>query len=153
MTRETRLVTEWVTALATPEEQFVSWVLLSFAKPPDQGARNQMTDYLATRGLDPARQVARLENQAFAVLTSSRVHLGLYGGLFRFKPKSLVASTGAAGFRLEWWDHEKWPAAERHMLMLYDDGTWSRHSAMVHERSNADAFVAALGPRAVRVQA
>ena len=33
----------------------------------------------------------------------------------------------------------------------YADGTWSRRSAMVNDRSNADAFVAALGARAVRI--
>ncbi len=151
MSRETTLVTEWAAALAAPHEQFLSWVLLSYPKPPRGSGANQMTEYLATRGLDPARQVAQLEDQAFAVLTTTRMRLGLYGGMFGFKPKQLVAATGADGFRLEWWDHEVFPVTERHMLMLYDDGTWSRHSAMVNDRGNADAFVAALGPRARRV--
>lgn len=150
-TRETRLVTEWLAPLATPGEQFLSWVLLSYAKPPDRAARNMMTDYLATRGLDPARQVALMEPQAFAVLTDTTMRLGLYGGMFRFKPKTLVAATGASSFRLEWWDQPQTLVPERHMLMLYDDGSWSRHSAMVAPRSNVDAFIEALGARAIRL--
>lgn len=149
--RETRLVAEWSAALAASGEQFRSWVLLSYAKPPGQAGGNMMTDYLATRGLDPARQVARMEAQAFAVLTDTTLRLGLYGGMFRFKPKTLVAATGANGFRLEWWDQPQSLVPERHMLMLYDDGSWSRHSAMVAPRSNVEAFVEALGERAVRV--
>lgn len=151
MSREADLVTEWVTAQATPGEAFLSWVLLYYGKAVRGSGRNMMTEYLETRGLDPARQVAFGEQQAFAALTTTTMRLGLYGGMFRFKPKSLVAATGAAGFRLEWWDQEQFPVTERHMLMLYDDGTWSRHSAMVNDRGNAEAFVAALGTRAVRV--
>ena len=150
-TRETRLVAEWSAALAAPGERFLSWALLAYAKPPGRGGRNMMTDYLATRGLDPARQVARMEVQAFAVLTDTTLRLGLYGGMFRFKPKTLVAATGANGFRLEWWDEAQALVPERHMLMLYDDGSWSRHSAMVAPRSNVGAFVEALGERAVRI--
>jgi hypothetical protein len=151
-TRETRLVAEWSAALAAPGERFLSWALLGYAKPPGQAGRNMMTDYLATRGLDPARQVALLETQAFAVLTDATLRLGLYGGMFRFKPKTLVATSGAAGFRLEWWDESRMVADERHMLMLYDDGSWSRHSAMVTRRSNVEVFVEALGDRAVRIE-
>lgn len=151
MSRETDLVTEWVTAHAAPEERFLSWVLLYYGKAVRGSGRHMMTDYLETRGLDPARQVAFGEQQAFAALTTTTMRLGVYGGLFRFTPKNLVAATGAAGFRLEWWDQEQFPVTERHMLMLYDDGTWSRHSAMVNDRGNAEAFVAALGSRAVRI--
>jgi hypothetical protein len=151
MSRETDLVTEWVAAQSAPDEQFLSWVLLYYGKAVRGSGRNMMTEYLETRGLDRARQVAFGEQQAFAALTTSTLRLGLYGGMFRFKPKSLVAATAATGFRLEWWDHEQFPVTERHMLMLYDDGTWSRHSAMVNDRGNAEHIVNALGSRAIKI--
>ena len=96
-----------------------------------------MTDYLATRGLDPARQVALMEPQAFAVLTDTTMRLGLYGGMFRFKPEE----PGRRHWREQFPAGVVGPAADARARATHgmpnDDGSWSRHSAMVAPRATS----------------
>lgn len=144
-------IAAWFPDHARPGEQLVTWVVLGYTKPPEQATRNPMDVHLARSGLSEDGQLLRAEQQGFAAITDRRVLVGSRGGLFGFKPKDLVLEEPVDTFRLEWFDQHQMVADERHLLFRFGDTRWMRRSAMVHERTNAGAFVAALGPRAVNV--
>ena len=137
--------------MATTAGSMVSWIALGYPTNPTGGSgRTQMDDYLARYDLDPERQIACGRQQMVAVLTDHQLLIGSVGGFFTVKPKELLAAAPLATCRVEWWDQPQLGTDQRHMLVFLDTG-WVRTSARIDARSNADAFIAALGPSAVRV--
>lgn len=151
MSKSGGAIAAWFAGHARPGEQLVTWVVLGYAKPPDQAGRNPMDELLALSGLSERDQLLRGEQQGFAAITDRRVLVGSRGGVFGFKPKNLLLDEPIDTFHLQWFDQRQMVANERHLLFRFGDTRYVRSSAMVHERTNADAFIAALGARAVNV--
>ena len=141
---------DWVSAVAGPTTTMVSWIALGYPTNPNGGGRTMMDDYVMVRGLDPARQLCRGQSQLVAAITDRQLLIGDVGGVFVVKPKDLLVDVPLADCRVEWWDQAQVGPDQRHLLITVGS-EWVRTSARIDERSNADAFIAALGPRALHV--
>jgi hypothetical protein len=146
-------IAAWLRERALPGETLGSWAVLGYAKAPDQPNRSPMEAYVAAARLDPAAQRLPAHPTCFVALTDRRLLFGGQGGMLRFKAKALLLDVPGDDVRLEWWDQARPVADERHLLFRFRDGTWVRHSAMVHPRRNVAHFVDALGSRAAGVTA
>lgn len=142
---------EWVSRVAGPTTEMVSWITLGYPTNPSDGSgRTMMDDYVAVRGLDPARQSCRGHSQLVAAITDRQLLIGDVGGVLVVKPKDLLVDAPLADCRVEWWDQDRVGPDQRHLLITVGPD-WVRTSARIDERSNADAFIAALGAHALRV--
>lgn len=128
----------------------MSWATLGYPAPPDTLQFRPLHDFVATRGLDEHRRVGRAVPQMCVVLTADEVLLGRRGGLTGNSPKELLARCPAGEASIEWFDTRQTVANQRNLVMRLGDH-WVATTAMVHERMNIEAFVAAFGSRAVMV--
>ncbi len=151
MSKSGSAIAAWVAERARPGEQLVTWVVLGYGKPPDYVERHPMDEYVARIGVASSDQLLPTQQTGFAAITDRRVLVGSQGGMFGFKPKHLEFEEPLDTFRLAWFDQRRSVADERHLLFRFGDHRWMRRSAMVHERTNVDPFIAALGPRAVGI--
>ncbi|MEQ8716293.1 MAG: hypothetical protein RIE08_01660 [Acidimicrobiales bacterium] len=150
MTKLAERLPGWLAEHGEPGEQLTSWISLGYARDAGAHGKTAMDAYLASRGLDPAAEFTPYERQAFAALTDRRVLLGKLRGFLGNKPAELLRATSLGECRIEWWD-EPAPGPDKRYLLFVLGDSWYRTAAVVRKSTNADVFMAAMGPNAVNV--
>jgi len=119
-----------------------------------------MSRRIAEFGADPSKSVAPFASTTFYVLTDRRLLLGSRSSV-RNRPKDLLHAAPADLVAVYWFDiRETGGNVFRHLLVDFGDGFWRRDRtglAVLGKRlattDDADAFFAALGPRAREIPA